>query len=356
MKSMNELVEWFQLTYPKIVLDMMNCSHHYTKLDAVDLENIIDANNLSIEPLNINPYHIEGDVWAHTMQVCKQAENEPYLVKLAALLHDIGKPDTRMVNPKNNRVGFFNHDAVGAFKALEILNQPYLELTNEQKVHVFELIALHTQVFKQTPDQLKKLFVGKQDLIDDFIRLGKCDSDGRFTSIPSLTYTNWINVGNKENVNKEKQVIILCGLPGVGKSTWVRNNFEGTNKNYSIISRDFIVEQEEGSNYNEKWKNADQNKIEKELLLRFKDVIEYPTVTTIVDMTHMSKKSRRKSLSHFGSEYKKKCVLFLPDLPKNYLQNNNRTGKIISKKVIDKMMTSFSPPMLDEFDEIEYIL
>ncbi len=76
----------------------------------------------------------------------------------------------------------------------------------------------------------------------------------------------------------------------------------------------------------------------------------------LVDMTHMSKKSRRRTLSHFDKSYKRKAVVFLTDLVTNDLRNNQRDGKVISKEVVEKMMRSFYPPTFEVFDEIEYII
>ena len=71
-----EIVKWFQLNFPELTKDMHDCSHHY------------DAENL-------NPFHLESDIFTHTMMVYKTAEllsNDNDLVKWSTLLHDTGKP------------------------------------------------------------------------------------------------------------------------------------------------------------------------------------------------------------------------------------------------------------------------
>lgn len=372
MNNMVELVSWFQLEYPELVAQMKDTNHHYTKGDSYrlfmkHLENCPEdffRHDEFFQFESLNPYHLESDVFTHTMMVCKQAETATYLVKIAALLHDIGKPSTRKVNAENGRVSFLNHDAVSAFMSLEILKREELGLSKKQIAHIFNLIALHTQIYKLTPEQLKE--IGNKELVTDLIELGKADHAGRFhtagdTVIPEINDVFGEVLSGVSSTKrgghystKEKEVIVLVGLPASGKSSYTKGFKSVTNKTF-VISRDRIVmAQFPEESYNEAWKACDQGEVNSKLDMSFKEAKKEDLV--IIDMTHMSKKSRRKSLSHFDSSYKKKAVVFLTDLETNMLRNNQRCGKVIDKEVIDKMIRSFYPPTLEEFDEIEYII
>jgi len=344
--EMTELISWFQLEYPEIVKSMKKCNHHGESL---------------------NPYHLESDVWTHTMMVCKQAENASYEVRIAALLHDIGKPLTRKVNPKNENVSFYNHDSVGAFHALSILKRPELDLSKNEQVRIFQTIALHTQIYKLTHEQLAA--IGDFKLIKNLIELGNADHSGRFHTKGDAEIPTMVDILGEyekprgEEVNLEKQVIILCGLPASGKSTYAGHDIfeeyvKKDNDSAYCISRDIILESNTaGEDYNEKWKNADQNEVNNLLQKSFNKVKEHNFKKVLVDMTHVSKKSRIKSLSHFDNSYWKKCVVFLTDLDEIKLRNSQRCGKIIGEEVYDRMMKSFYLPTLGEgFDEIEYII
>jgi putative nucleotidyltransferase with HDIG domain len=351
--KMFELISWFQMEYPELVVDMKKSNHHLRGMEYIDLKHL---NNVDASLLN--PYHIESDVWTHTMMVCKQAENMPYEVQIAALLHDIGKPSTRKVNEKNGRVSFYNHDAVGAFMALEILKRPELELNDKQIARIFNTIALHTQIYKLDLKQLGA--IRDLCLLDNLTKLGKADHEGRFHShegseIPTLKDIIF-NIEEKLSVTS-KEVTVLCGLPCSGKSRWTHNNMynRNTGETSLVISRDMIVMSKNPElSYNDAWNAVDQKEVNRELDRTFIKAKNEDKV--IVDMTNMSKKSRRRALSHFGKDYKKKCVVFLTDLPTIDLRNKQRDGKLISKEVYDRMMRSFYPPTYEEFDEIEYVI
>jgi poly(A) polymerase len=68
--------------------------------------------------LEQDPVHKHKDVLHHTYAVVEKCEPNPTL-RLAALLHDIGKPGTRQVTPEG--ITFHHHEVVGARMARERL-------------------------------------------------------------------------------------------------------------------------------------------------------------------------------------------------------------------------------------------
>jgi poly(A) polymerase len=88
--------------------------------------------------LEQDPIHHHKDVLAHTIAVVAKARPE-LVVRLAALLHDVGKPKTRSFGPDG--VSFHLHDVVGARMAAERLR--VLRFPNHIIEAVTELVALH---------------------------------------------------------------------------------------------------------------------------------------------------------------------------------------------------------------------
>ncbi len=157
-----KLIAWFSNNYPNLKKSMQNCEHGEG---------------------DINPYHIEGDCWSHTMMVCKVAEIKQYepIVQVAALLHDIGKPASRKINSKNNHVQFFGHEELSANIAKPILKQLVAEgyIVQEELSYIHDLIKYHGLVYKKSKKELKEKF--KEEFFNHLMDLNVCDNLGRFT-------------------------------------------------------------------------------------------------------------------------------------------------------------------------------
>ena len=98
--------------------------------------------------LEIDEHHRHKDVYEHSLTVMDQAielerkrGHEPDLVlRLAALLHDIGKPKTRAFE-SGNRVTFHHHEVVGASMSRKRLGK--LRFSKDVISAVSTLVALH---------------------------------------------------------------------------------------------------------------------------------------------------------------------------------------------------------------------
>ena len=174
--NMIELLSWFQTNYPHLQKALKECTHHF--------------NNQ-----NLNPYHIEGDCWSHTLLVCKIAELREYdiVVKVSALFHDIGKPKARRVNSKNNHVSFYGHEKISAE-----MSKPLLEdlkkrgvLTQKESDIVLELVASHSYLYKHTKDEIYNRFKDNKTLFKYLWELSQCDNLGRFSNSMRESESNY---------------------------------------------------------------------------------------------------------------------------------------------------------------------
>jgi len=108
--------------------------------------------------LETDEHHHHKDVYQHTLTVLEQTigyeksrgKLDPagdLIVRLAALLHDIGKPATRKLEP-GGVVSFYHHDVVGAKLAKKRLRA--LRFDNDTISAVARLVELHLRFFGYT--------------------------------------------------------------------------------------------------------------------------------------------------------------------------------------------------------------
>lgn len=307
----------------------------------------------------VNPYHEELSIYDHILMVYEYAKSNyslDYTIQVGALMHDLGKIDTRNVK-ENKKVTFYNHENMGVFRALEffdILKSEGINLSNEIKKNLIDIVAFH-DIYKYDYETLKTKF--KPSTLEMLCKFSECDSNGRITNEVKVTH----KFENYENIkkDKDKNFVVLVGLPASGKSTYIKNNLF---KDYVVISRDNFVEakRKDGESYTECFKRLtkeEQEKIDaqyRELLL--KSVNSRKNI--IIDKTNTSTKSRRILLNTSKSikmDYKVKAIVFLKDLKTIENQNKNREGKVLDNIVIENFKNAFTIPTFGDFDDIEYI-
>jgi poly(A) polymerase len=129
--------------------------------------------------LEQDPIHRHKDVLAHTIAVV--AKTSPDLVvRLAALLHDVGKPKTRSIGPRG--VSFHHHEVVGARMARERMRA--LRFPNETIEAVARLVFLHLRFHGYADEVWSDAAVRRYardagDLLDRLNELTRCDCTTR---------------------------------------------------------------------------------------------------------------------------------------------------------------------------------
>jgi poly(A) polymerase len=128
--------------------------------------------------LEQDPLHTHKDVLAHTIAVVANTRPE-LVVRLAALLHDVGKPKTRSYT--DGAVSFHHHEVVGARMAEERLRA--LRYPNEIVHDVTQLVYLHLRIHTYamgwTDKAVRRYVRDAGPLLDELNHLQRCDCTTR---------------------------------------------------------------------------------------------------------------------------------------------------------------------------------
>ena len=142
---------------------------------------------------------------------------------------------------------------------------------------------------------------------------------------------------------------MLVGVPGSGKTTWIRNNKHDA----VVLSTDDYIEKiaaKQGKTYSEVFKDTigdATDQMEKDLIQALRNERDI-----IWDQTNLTAKSRKSKLSRIPKSYKKVGVYFsVPQDLRDRLAS--RPGKVIPEPVIISMINQLQPPTKEEgFDEV----
>jgi poly(A) polymerase len=129
--------------------------------------------------LQQDPVHRHKDVLAHTIAVVEKASPDKIL-RLAALLHDIGKPKTRSFG--KGGVSFHHHEVVGARMAEERMRA--LRYPEDEIVAVRRLVELHLRFHGYgddvwTDSAVRRYANDAGPLLDKLNELTRCDCTTR---------------------------------------------------------------------------------------------------------------------------------------------------------------------------------
>jgi predicted kinase len=159
---------------------------------------------------------------------------------------------------------------------------------------------------------------------------------------------------------KQKEIIFLVGMPGSGKSTYIKKlKNRMPEKEYIVASHDDILmnlASKEGMKYDDAYKFFNfQEQIYPEFINTIKKSFKKGR-NVIIDCTNLKRGDRKDVLDLVPNDYKKIAVIFNvnpEELKRRLDKRSKETGKTIPDEVIDKMRNWYIPPSKEEgFDKI----
>jgi poly(A) polymerase/tRNA nucleotidyltransferase (CCA-adding enzyme) len=121
--------------------------------------------------------HHTTDVWTHSLEALRECPSPDPIVRLATLIHDIGKPAT--VGDNNGQITFYSHEIVGARTAKAIARR--LKLSKHDLDKLFILVRYHMFYYQpHNSDAAIRRFMRKVGLtnVDDILDLREADRLG----------------------------------------------------------------------------------------------------------------------------------------------------------------------------------
>jgi tRNA nucleotidyltransferase (CCA-adding enzyme) len=122
-----------------------------------------------------NSYHA-FDVWKHSMACLDASPPEP-LQRMAALLHDLGKPRTRELSEKTRDYTFYGHEVVGADLADAWLRK--YRFSNDERSRIVHLVRHHLICYSsEWTDAAVRRFVRRigPEHVRELLVLGRADA------------------------------------------------------------------------------------------------------------------------------------------------------------------------------------
>ena len=137
------------------------------------------------------------DVYEHSLKVLENAvaletDGPDFVLRFAALMHDVGKPDTRRF--ETGRVTFWNHDAVGARLVRHRMRTMAFNKNDVEAVS--KLVELHMRFYGY----------GEQSWSDAAVRRYATDAGDQLSRLIALTRADVTT----KNRNKAKRISRLC--------------------------------------------------------------------------------------------------------------------------------------------------
>jgi poly(A) polymerase len=156
------------------------------------------------------------DNFLHTIKVVEQtyyATKDHYL-RLAAILHDIGKPKTKRFN---GNWTFHNHELVGSKMIKKIFKR--LELDESKLEYVENIVRLHGKIkglYNTTDSALRRFYNSNKDIFDDLILFAKCDITTKYPDKREKLISEiiWVDENTKRVLKEDEKSKWRCPITG----------------------------------------------------------------------------------------------------------------------------------------------
>lgn len=147
--------------------------------------------------------------------------------------------------------------------------------------------------------------------------------------------------------------VMMVGVPGVGKSTFLKKLLNELHADVHVASTDDLVEAEAakmGLTYSEAFHKVNQKTVKRAMEAGIEKAI-HARKSIFHDQTNMGRKSRVSKLAVVPATYNKICLNFTVDdrvLKERLEKRATDTGKVIPPMVLKNMFDNYVAPSREE--------
>ncbi|NUO48086.1 MAG: AAA family ATPase [Polyangiaceae bacterium] len=329
-------------------------------------------------------HHAEGDVWIHTRMVLESlltmpawralADADRLAVWLGCLMHDIAKPRTTKVED-DGRVTAKGHSRAGELMARQILWEmgapfalreevcgliryhqvPFFligrsdaqrmssEISLATRCDLLALVAEADMRGRHCADAERILL--EIELFRELCREEGCFAEPRSFASPHTRFVYFRSEGRHPDQeafdDSRTEMVLMCGLPGSGKDSYVREHFA----DWPVVSLDGLREELEVE-----WTD-NQGQVLQAARERAKEHLRRrePFVWNATNLT----RQRRSVILQLAADYGARTKIVYVESPATELYTQNRARKaVVSEQVIRRMASRWEMPALTEAHEV----
>ncbi len=337
-------------------------------------------------------YHAEGNVWIHTRMVIAAlmdgadyidaSPDERFVLFYAALLHDIAKPATTVIDADSGRIGQPGHSKRGAIDArifcwhagvpfalreelcriITVHQLPFFALAGNKNGQTAEFLVrklsheldLRLLAAVAQADMEGRSFEKKSDCLVDIELFRELARDEQCYGHPKrfadrhtqVAYFRGAGIAPDfvHHQNPGSTVTMMCGLPASGKNHWVAQH----RPHLPVVSIDDAREQlglRHGANEGAAAHRAIDFAKE---MLRTKAPFVWNT-------THLSAQMRKKTLDLLFAYDAQVEMVYLEQPAPVIFKRNTKRDTSLSNKAIERMLFKWEVPLPTEAHFVQYL-
>lgn len=353
---------------------------------------IPELNDLIITPQDPS-HHGEGNVWVHTQMVVRAllaeeeftnaTQDEQFVLFMTALLHDIAKPETTVIDENTDKITQPRHSKKGEIRSRILLWRMGVPFDLREQicriisVHQVPFFALNDTYRNRSPEYLihrlswqlpiwmlclqakadmkgricadKKRALDEVELFKQLALEEECLHHPRqfVDDYTRVQYFRGSNVLPDYSLFPQEgsNVIMLSGLPASGKNSWIKSHYP----TWAVASYD-------DARSELKLKHGKNERLVMQFVLAKVKQWLREKQPFIWNATHLSQEMRQKALDLLYAYHANVEIVYLEQTEKELYRRNSARDTTLPNKTIQRLLNKWEVPMPTEANKVSYLI